>query len=168
MLTRAGVPALIAVVLAITNAAGTAHAAVVVPSACTLLTPADVQAAFGGTSDAGDLTTAPDGHESICQWIVSAAKGGGFGVQLDVKRGFGKKVFAEQRRIASAPTKLVKHLGDGAFSERAKIGSQVFDDLWVRRGPIGFRVEALRDLGPKPLIAASRIVLARLAAGSPH
>jgi len=135
-----------------------------VPQACALLTPADLESVLGGTVDAGDLTAAPRGGETICQWtVVTAANGSGYSAQLDVKTPFTSKEFKQQRQIASGPTKAVRHLGDAAFSERAKVGRQVFDDLWVHTGDIAFRLEVLKDLGPKPLERLAPVVLTNLA-----
>jgi hypothetical protein len=138
--------------------------AATVPPACALLTPADLRSVLGGTVGAGDLTTAPKGGETICQWtVVTSANGSGYGAQLDVKTPFSPKDFKQQRQIASGPTKTVKHLGDAAFSERAKIGPQVFDDLWVHKSKLAFRLEVLKDLGSKPLTRLAPIVLTHLA-----
>jgi len=135
------------------------------PPACTLLTPRQLQAVFGGTVGPGDLTTSPAGDESICTWtVLTSANGSGFSAQLDVKARFTPKEFKLQRQIASGPTKTVKHIGDSAFSERVKIGRQVFDDLWVHTGDIAFRLEVLEDLGSKPLVRLAPSVLAQLAA----
>jgi hypothetical protein len=140
---------------------GTAGA---VAQACALLTPDDLQSVLGGTVGAGDLTTAPKGGETICEWtVVTAANGSGYGAQLDVKTPFTSKEFKQQRQNAGGPTQTVKRLGDAAFSERAKIGHQVFDDLWVRTGTVAFRLEVLKDLGPKPLERLAPVVLTNLA-----
>ena len=142
----------------------TAAGSGLVPSACALLTPADLQSVLGGTVGPGDLTAAPAGGETICQWtVVTAANGSGYSAQLDVKSPFTSKDFKQQRQIASGPTKTVKHLGDAAFSERVKIGSQVFDDLWVHKSQVAFRLEVLKDLGSKPLTRLAPIVLTHLA-----
>jgi hypothetical protein len=138
-------------------------AAAPVPSACALLTSADLHSVLGGDVGAGDLTTAPKGGETICQWTVTASRSGsGFSAQLDVKSPFTSNDFRQQRSIASGPTKTVKHLGDAAFSERVKIGNQVFDDLWVHHGTSAFRLETLKDVGTKPLARLAAIVLGRL------
>jgi len=139
-----------------------------VPSACALLQPSDLMAAFGGSVDAGDLTSAPNGGETICQWVVTAKNGNGFGAQLDVKTPFSTKAFAQQRRIANGPTKTVKHLGDAAFSERAKVAGHVFDDLWVHEGKVAFRLEVLADLGTAPLERLAATVLTNLGSSAGH
>lgn len=141
----------------------TAAGAVSVPAACSLLDPSQIQSALSGTVGAGELTTRRGGGESICQWIVTKSNGGGYSAQLDVKSPFSAKMFGQQRRVAAGPTKTVKHLGDGAFSERVKLGGQVFDDLWVRRGTTAFRLEVLKDLGSGPLVQLAQTVLSRLA-----
>ena len=135
-----------------------------VSSACALLTPAELQFVLGGTVSAGDLTAASTGSETICQWtVVTAANGSGYSAQLDVKSPFTSQDFRQQRQIASGPTKTVKHLGDAAFSERVKLGPQVFDDLWVHKRRIAFRLEVLKDLGSKPLTRLAPIILTHLA-----
>lgn len=121
-----------------------------------------MQGALGGTVDDGSLTTAPDRTQSVCDWVVMASRSRGYGVQLEVYSGRSVSDFALQRQIARGRTRSVKHLGDTAFSERATVAGHVFDDLWVRHGTINFRVEALHDLGSKPLEPLARLVLARL------
>jgi hypothetical protein len=88
--------------------------------------------------------------------------------KLDVKTPFTSKDFKQQRQIASGPTKTVKHLADASFSERAKIGPQVFDDLWVHTGKLAFRLEVLKDLGSKALARLAPRVLTNLAGGEEH
>ena len=139
-----------------------AHAATA-PSACTLLVAGDLQAVLGGNVGPGDLTTAPNGAESICQWTVTTPNGGGFGVQLDVKSPFSKQMFKAQRRLATGSTKTLKQLGDTAFSERARLEGQTYDDVWVHSGDLAFRLEALKKLGPNPLVSLAKTVLMRLA-----
>jgi len=134
-----------------------------VASACELLSPADLQSVLGGTVGAGDLSVAPAGGESICEWTVTTApNGSGYGAQLDIKAPFSAKDFKQQRQIASGVTKTVKHLGDGAFSERAKLGAQIYDDLWVHTNGVAFRLEVLEDLGVKPLVTLASTVLTNL------
>jgi hypothetical protein len=143
---------------------GVATATTAAPAACELLTPQDVQTVLGGKVGAGDLNIAPDGGESICTWtVITSASGSGYSAQLDVKAPFTTKEFAQQRRIASGATKTVQHLGDASFSERAKLKGQVYDDLWVRAGAVAFRLEVLKDLGPKPLERLAAVVLTNLA-----
>jgi hypothetical protein len=132
------------------------------PPACALLMPSDLQGVLGGTVGAGAVTSAPNGGETICDWTVTSTNGSGYGAQLDVKRPFSAKEFAQQRQIASGSTNTLKHLGDSAFSERAKVGPQVFDDLWVHKGTTAFRLEVLKDLGSKPLTRLATIVLTNL------
>jgi hypothetical protein len=134
-------------------------------SACALLTPTDLHAVLGGTVGDGQLTTAPKGGETICEWTITTSAGGGFSAQLDVKS-LTAKEFKQQRRIASGRTTTVPHLGDAAFSERVKIGTQVFDDLWVHHGTTAFRLEVLKDLGTQPLARLAPIVLGRLTAST--
>jgi hypothetical protein len=135
-----------------------------VRSACASLGPADIQAVLGGSVGQGDLTSAPDGSESICQWTVAVGNGRtGFGLQLDLKASFTKQMFQQQRRIASRLTKRVTHLGDSAFFERSTVAGQTYDDLWVHAGDVAFRVEALKRIGPGPLVTLARTVLTRLA-----
>jgi hypothetical protein len=131
-------------------------------NACSALSAQDLQATLGGTVADGSLTTAPDGTQSVCDWTVTLSLSRGYGAQLDVYSGRSAADFALQRKIASGRTRTIKHLGDGAFSERALVAGHVFDDLWVRHGTINFRVEILKDLGPKPLEPLARLVLARL------
>jgi hypothetical protein len=134
-----------------------------VPDACSLLAPADLHRVFGGTVGSGDLTASPSGDETICQWIVTtSAKGNGFSAQLDVKSPFTARDFAEQRRIAQGRTTTIEHVGRRAFGERVKQAGVVYDDLWVQRGTIGFRLEVLEDLGSKPLRRLARVVVGRL------
>jgi hypothetical protein len=132
------------------------------PNACSVLSAQDLQATLGGTVADGSLTTAPDGTQSVCDWTVTLSSSRGYGAQLDVYRGRSAADFALQRKIASGRTRTIKHLGDGAFSERVVVAGHVFDDLWVRHGTINFRVEILKDLGSKPLEPLARLVLARL------
>ncbi len=132
------------------------------PNACSLLASQDVQASLGGTVGAGSLTTAPDGSQSVCDWVVMVNSSRGYGVQLDVYSGRSPSDFALQRKIARGRSRTVKRLGDGAFSERTVLAGHVFDDLWVRHGTINFRVEVLKDLGSKPLVPLARLVLTKL------
>ena len=132
------------------------------PNACALLSAHELQAALGGTVADGSLTTAPDGTQSVCDWVVTMSSSRGYGVQLDVYSGRTAADFALQRKIARGRTRTIKHLGDGAFSERAVVAGQVFDDLWVQHATINFRVEILKDLGSKPLEPLARLVLSRL------
>jgi hypothetical protein len=132
------------------------------PNACSLLASHDVQAAFGGTVGDGSLTTAPDGTQSVCDWVVLVNPSRGYGVQLDVYSGRSRSDFALQRKVARGRTRTIKRLGDGAFSERTVLAGHVFDDLWVRHGTINFRVEVLKDLGSKPLVPLARLVLTKL------
>jgi hypothetical protein len=136
-----------------------------VPSACASLGPADIQAGLGGSVGQGDLTSAPDGSESICQWTVTVGRSG-FGLQLDLKASFSKQMFQQQRRIASGSTKRVTHVGDSAFFERSTLAGQTYDDLWVHAGDVAFRVEALKKVGPGPLVTLARTVLTGLANGA--
>lgn len=132
------------------------------PNACTLLAGPELASTLGGTVSDGSLTTAPDGTESVCGWVVTVRASRGYGAQLAVYRGRSAADFSLQRRIAQGRTRTVTHLGDGAFSERAVVGGHVFDDLWVRRGTVQFRVEVLQDLGSKRLASLARLVLTRL------
>lgn len=132
------------------------------PNACAVLSAHEIQAVLGGTVADGTLTAAPDGTESICGWVITRRRARGDSAQLDIHAGRTASDFSLQRKIAQGRTRTVKQLGDGAFSERAVVGGQVYDDLWVRHGPINFRVEVLRDVGPKPLVALARLVLTRL------
>jgi hypothetical protein len=132
------------------------------PNACSLLSAQELRAALGGTVADGSLTTAPDGTQSVCDWVVTVSSSRGYGAQLDVYGGRSSADFALQRKIAGGRTRTIKHLGDGAFSERAVVAGQVYDDLWVRHATISFRVEILKDLGSKPLEPLARLVLARL------
>jgi hypothetical protein len=132
------------------------------PNACGLLSGHEVQAGLGGTVADGSLTTAPDAAQSVCDWVVIMSSSRGYGVQLDVYRGRTAAEFSLQRKIAHGRTRTIKHLGDGAFSERAVVAGQVFDDLWVQHAAINFRVEILKDLGSKPLEPLARLVLSRL------
>ncbi len=130
--------------------------------ACTLLAPSDLHAVFGGTVGEGDPTTAPDGTETICNWVISTNATHGFGVQLDVRKTVSAAEFKQQRKIATGKTTTVPNLGNAAFSERAVVDGHVFDDLWVREAPIAFRVEVLKDVGTKPLRRLANVVLIRL------
>jgi hypothetical protein len=141
--------------------AASAGAASPAPDACTLLRSHDVQVTLGGTVADRSLTTAPDGTQSVCDWVAMADPSRGYGVQ-HVYSGRTAPDFALQRKIARGRTRTVKHLGDAAFSERAVVAGHVFDDLWVRHGTINLRVEVLKDLGSKPLEPLARLVLARL------
>lgn len=140
----------------------TAGALARAPDACTLIAPHDLIAVLRGTTAAGSSTSSPDGTESICEWVVYPNAKHGYGAELHVYAGRHAKDFKQQRRIASALTHTVKHVGDAAFSERAVLAGQVYDDLWVRKGTTIFRIETLRDLGPKPLIKLARIVVRNL------
>jgi len=132
------------------------------PNACSLLGAPDLRAALVGTVADGTLTAAPDGTQTVCDWVVTGSSSRGYGAQLDVYSGRSAADFALQRKIAGGRTRTIKHLGDGAFSERAVVAGQVYDDLWVWHGTINFRVEVLKDLGSKPLEPLARLVLARL------
>jgi hypothetical protein len=121
-----------------------------------------VQARLGGAVVDGALAAAPDGTESICDWAITGSRSRGFTAQLDVHAGRTAADFTLQRTIAHGGTRTITRLGDGAFSERVVVAGHVYDDLWVRHGPINFRLEVLRDLGPKPLVPLARLVLARL------
>lgn len=132
------------------------------PNACSLLSAQDLQAALGGTVADGNLTTATDGTQTLCDWVITVSSSRGYGAQLSVSSGQSAADFATQRKIARGRTRTIKHLGDSAFSERAVEAGQVYDDLWARHGTIAFRVEVLKDLGSKPLEPLARLVLARL------
>jgi hypothetical protein len=132
------------------------------PNACSLLSAQELGPALGGTVADGSLTTAPDGMQSVCDWVVTVSSSRGYGAQLSASSGQRAADFALQRKIARGRTRTIKHLGDSAFSERAVEAGQVYDDLWVRHGTIAFRVEILKDLGSKPLEPLARLVLARL------
>ena len=132
------------------------------PSACALLTTSDIRIRFGGTVTAGSPTDAPDGSESICDWIVTKTDGSGMGVQLDVHSHRSLSDWDQQRRINPAPSQTLRATGDDAFSQTVKAGPQVFDDLWVRKASINFRLEVLSDMGAGPLESLARIVLNRL------
>ena len=132
------------------------------PNACSLLASQDLQRALGGAVGGGSLTTAPDGTQSVCDWVVLLNPSRDYGAQLDAYSGRRASDFALQRKIAWGRTRAVEHLGDGAFSERAVAGGHVFDDLWVRHATINFRLEILRDLGSKPLEPLARVVLTKL------
>jgi hypothetical protein len=149
-------------VVAFGSAAPSGAASSPAPSACTLLAAPEVQAAFGGTVADGSLTTAPDGTQSFCNWVVILSSSQGYGVQLDVYSGRPAATFASQRKIAGGRTRTVRHLGDGAFSERAVVAGHVLNDLWVRHATINFRVEIPKDLGSMPLEPLARLVLSRL------
>jgi hypothetical protein len=66
------------------------------------------------------------------------------------------------RRLSSGPTSTVRRLGDATFSERTTAAGHVFDDLWVHKGSVQFRVEVFADLGAKPLRKLAVVVLANL------
>ncbi len=132
------------------------------PNACTLVTGPELASMLGGTVSDGSLTTAPDGTESVCGWVVTVRASRGYGAQLAVYGRRSAADFSLERRIAPGRTRTVRHLGDSAFSERAVGGGEVYDDLWVRRGAVQFRVEVLRDLGSKRLESVARLVLTRL------
>jgi hypothetical protein len=150
--------------VASTGFAGTAGALpATAPIACSLVTPVDVQTVFGGNAGQGALTAAPDGSETICQWTLTSSNNqSGFSVQLEIKSPYTSHDFTQQRQIAQGKTKTIKHLGDGAFSERVKQGGIVYDDLWIRKGSIGFRIEVLKDLGSTPLAQLAQVVLPKL------
>jgi hypothetical protein len=161
-----GSTVVVALLIVLTNSTPASSAAAV-PSACALLSSVELQSVLGGTVDTGDLTASPNGAETICEWtVVTSANGNGLSAQLDVKTPFTSKEFKQQRQIARGSTRTVKHLGDSAFSERAKVGPQVYDDLWVHQGTTAFRLEVLKDLGSTPLTRLARMVLAHLAAAA--
>jgi len=110
--------------------------AVVVWPAGPLLAPSDLHAVLGGTEGDGDLTSAPDGFETICSWVISTTPTRGFSVQLAVHTNVSAADFKQQRRIVTDETRIVRHLGDAAFSERVVVAGRVFDDLWVRKAPV--------------------------------
>ena len=166
-LHRSGRLAVLATVLMSVVATGIveapfAGAAASAPDACTLLAPHDLLGVLHGTVADGSTTASPDGTESICEWVVSPNAKHGYGAELHVYAGRHAKDFKQQRRIASAPTHTVKHVGDAAFSERVVLAGQVYDDLWVRTGTTIFRIETLRDLGTKPLVKLARIAVKNL------
>jgi hypothetical protein len=151
-------------------AAPASAAPTTVPDACQLLGAGDVQAVFGGQVDAGTADRTPDGSQTTCEFQVTKTKGShttSDGVLLSVYPQRTTGDFSVQRRSATGPTRTVRHLGDAAFSERAVLGGHVFDDLWVRRGPVQFRVEYVKDVGVKPLSKLALVVLDRLAAAGP-
>jgi len=137
--------------------------AVPVLSACSLLAPNDLHAVLGGGVSDGTLTAAPDESETICSWVVTIGSTHGFGAQLDLHKQFSAAEFKQQRRVATGKTTTVRHLGDAAFFERAVVAGRVFDDLWVRKAPVVFRVEVLKDVGSKPLRKLAAFVLNNLA-----
>ena len=163
-LHRSGRLAVLATVLVAVAATGIveappARAAARAPDACTLLAPQDLRGVLHGTVADGSVTSSPDGTESICEWVVYPSANHGYGAELHVYAGRHAKDFKQQRKIASAPTHTVKHVGDAAFSERAVLAGQVYDDLWVRTGTTIFRIETLRDLGTKPLVELARVAV---------
>jgi len=139
-----------------------AGAAASAPDACTLLAPHDLLGVLHGTVTDGSTTALPDGTESICEWLVSPNAKHGYGAELHVYARRHAMDFKQQRRISSAPTHTVKHVGDAAFSERVVLAGQVYDDLWVRTGTTIFRIETLRDVGTKPLVKLARIAVKNL------
>ena len=132
------------------------------PSACGLLATSDIQNGFGGTVAAGSPTEAPDGSESICDWTATNADGSGVAVQLDVHARRSSSDWDQQRHLNPAPSQTISGLGDDAFSQTVSGGGQVFDDLWVRKASINFRLEVLADLGPTPLEPLAQTVLTHL------
>lgn len=142
-------------------AAGASGAASKAPAACGLLTATQIQSALGTTPNTGSETDAPDGSETICEWSLTKADGSGFGLELHLYANRSSADWGQQRQSSSAPTVTVAGLGDDAFSETVKNGG-TFDDLWVRRGSLNFRVEVLQDLGPDVLKPLAQAVLAKV------
>jgi len=142
-------------------AAGGGSAATKAPTACSLLTAAQIQSALGGAPGAGSETDAPDGSETICGWTLTKADGSGFGLELHLYAGRSSADWSQQRQSSSAPTMTVTGLGDDAFSETVNHGG-TFDDLWVKKGSLNFRVEVLQDLGSDPLKPLAQAVLAKV------
>ena len=159
-----------AAAVAVAALAGTiapAPAASGIADACHLLNPSDIHRVFGGVVDAGSPTTAPDGSEVICEWVIHTTSHGkevGYGLELNVHLHRSRADFVEQRKVAEGHTATVRHVGDAAFSERAVVAGQVFDDLWVRHGSVQFRLSVIKDVGPKPLKRLAAVVLSALAA----
>jgi hypothetical protein len=109
-------------------------AAAAVTGGCSLLTTTELQAALGGTVDDGTLSTAPATSESICDWIITLGSGDAFSAEVHVYPGSTDSDFTLNRQSAAGPTTVVTGVGDKAYSERVVAGTQVFDDLWVRKG----------------------------------
>ena len=78
------------------------------PNACSLLSAQDLRAALGGTVADGTLTTAPDGTQSVCDWVVTLSSSRGYGAQLDVYSGRSAADFVLQRKIAGGRTRTIR------------------------------------------------------------
>ncbi len=93
---------------------------------------------------------------------LGSAGGAGVSLQLDLKSPFTAKDFSQQRSVAQGSTKKVTHLGDAAFSEQLKLKGTFYDDLWVRKGTVAFRLEILRNAGSPPLVHLAQLILPKL------
>ncbi len=130
-----------------------------IANACGMLTAQQIEAALGGTPGAGSEN---DGQgETICEWTVTKTNGSGFGLELHLYSGRSAADWVQQRQIASSPTSSVSGLGDDAFNEVVRTGG-IYDDLWVKRGSVNFRIEVLADLGVAPLRLLAEDVLTHL------
>jgi hypothetical protein len=128
-----------------------------------LLQPNEIKAALHGTVGAGDLTTAPDGSESLCEWIVMLDPHHGYGFTLHVRSGFNDTTFKQQRQSALGTKRTIVKLGDDAYSERSTQSAPIASvDVWVLHGSAVIGLEAAHNVGTKPLVKLGRLVLARL------
>ena len=134
------------------------------PSPCSLLQPSEIKAALHKrTVSAGDLTTAPDGSESVCEWIVMLDPRHGYGFTLHVRPGFNDRTFKQQRQSALGTKRTIVKLGDDAYSQRSTPSAPIPSlDVWVLHGSVVIGLEAAHSVGTKSLVGLGRLVLARL------
>jgi hypothetical protein len=133
------------------------------PSPCGLLQQSEIKAALHGTVGVGDLTTAPDGSESLCEWLVMPDPRHGYSLTLHLHFGFDDATFKRQRQSALGTKRTIAKLGDDAFSERYTQSGQIrFVDVWVLHGSVVVDLRVARNVGTKPLVSLGRLVLGRL------
>ena len=102
-----------------------ASAAVVVPTACAVLTPPDLAGILGASFDVGSPTETATNTESACTWIHGANTSSGYSLLLEIQ-GLGVAAFRDARTAAKGgkynpyDTKFdaIKHLGNEAFSHQ--------------------------------------------------
>ncbi len=148
-----------------------ASAAVVVPEACRLLSPSDLQGVLGVTFGKGSPTDTPSRTESACTWIHASNSSRGFSVLLEAQ-GLGISAFRDARATAKGgkynpyDTKFrtIKHLGDEAFSHQHRYpGFPTEDDVVVRKGEVTFSfVASTKQASVDALKQLAVIVLTRV------
>ena len=127
-----------------------AASAVVVPTACTVLTPPDLAGILGASFDAGSPTETANHTESACTWIHGSNTSRGYSLLLEIQ-GLGVSAFRDARTTAKGgkdnPYDIkfhaIKHFGNEAFSHQHRNpGFAPDNDLVVRQGAVIYSLVA--------------------------